>query len=59
MEVRGSSSLQCVTGSSNHTGQHGVTVHYSSGQRHLHSSAYTYTHNPNITWATPTKSFLR
>lgn len=59
MEVRGSSSLQCVTGSSNHTGQHRVTVHYSSGQRHLHSSAYTYTHNPNITWATPTKSFLR
>uniref|UniRef100_H3CH74 Plexin B1 n=1 Tax=Tetraodon nigroviridis TaxID=99883 RepID=H3CH74_TETNG len=44
------SNLKCVTGSSNRTGQHGVTLHYNSGQRHLHSSAYTYTHNPNITW---------
>ncbi|XP_056887031.1 plexin-B1 isoform X5 [Takifugu flavidus] len=59
MEPYSSSSLQCVTGSSNLTGQYRVTLHYSSGLRHLHSSTYRYTHNPNITLAMPTKSFLR
>ncbi|XP_029286967.1 LOW QUALITY PROTEIN: plexin-B1 [Cottoperca gobio] len=54
-----SSSVQCVTGSSNKTGDHQVTLHYSSSQRHLHTSAYRYTLNPNITHATPAKSFLR
>lgn len=53
-----SSSVQCVTGSSNRTGEHQITLHYGSGQRHLHSSIYHYTHNPNITEATPAKSFL-
>ncbi|KAI3370493.1 hypothetical protein L3Q82_025255 [Scortum barcoo] len=53
------SSIQCVTGSSNKTGDHSVTVHYGSTQRHLHASRYHYTHNPNITRATPAKSFLR
>ncbi|XP_041803784.1 plexin-B1 [Chelmon rostratus] len=53
-----SSSVQCVTGSSNKTGDHRVTLHYGSSQRHLHTSAYHYTHNPNITHATPAKSFL-
>ncbi|XP_070759639.1 plexin-B1 [Enoplosus armatus] len=52
------SSVQCVTGSSNKTGDHRVTLHYGSSQRHLHTSAYCYTHNPNITHATPAKSFL-
>uniref|UniRef100_A0A3Q3WDB9 Plexin-B1 n=1 Tax=Mola mola TaxID=94237 RepID=A0A3Q3WDB9_MOLML len=52
------SSVQCVTGSSNKTGDHQVTLHYSSSQRHLTTSAYRYTHNPNITFATPAKSFL-
>uniref|UniRef100_A0A8C4P0A7 Plexin-B1 n=1 Tax=Dicentrarchus labrax TaxID=13489 RepID=A0A8C4P0A7_DICLA len=53
-----SSSVQCVTGSSNKTGDHRVTLHYGSSQRHLNSAAYRYTHNPNITHATPAKSFL-
>ena len=51
-------SVQCVTGSSNKTGDLRVTLHYGSSQRHLHTSAYRYTHNPNITHATPAKSFL-
>nr|XP_046237942.1 plexin-B1 isoform X2 [Scatophagus argus] len=53
-----SSSVQCVTGSSNKTGDHRVTLHYGNSQRHLHTSAYHYTQNPNITYATPAKSFL-
>uniref|UniRef100_A0A671TN90 Plexin b1b n=1 Tax=Sparus aurata TaxID=8175 RepID=A0A671TN90_SPAAU len=52
------SSVQCVTGSSNKTGDHRLTLHYGSSQRHLHSSAYHFTHNPNISHATPAKSFL-
>ncbi|XP_037622215.1 plexin-B1 [Sebastes umbrosus] len=52
------SRVQCVTGSSNKTGDHRVTLHYGSSQRHLHAEAYRYTHNPNITHATPAKSFL-
>ncbi|XP_036956795.1 plexin-B1 isoform X1 [Acanthopagrus latus] len=52
------SSVQCVTGSSNKTGDHQLTLHYGSSQRHLHSSAYYFTHNPNISHATPAKSFL-
>ncbi|TMS19252.1 Plexin-B1 [Larimichthys crocea] len=52
------SSVQCVTGSSNKTGDQQVTLHYGSSQRHLHTAAYCYTHNPNITHATPAKSFL-
>uniref|UniRef100_A0A671TPK3 Plexin-B1 n=1 Tax=Sparus aurata TaxID=8175 RepID=A0A671TPK3_SPAAU len=47
------SSVQCVTGSSNKTGDHRLTLHYGSSQRHLHSSAYHFTHNPNISHATP------
>ncbi|KAM8914803.1 plexin-B1 isoform 2-T2 [Spinachia spinachia] len=53
-----SSSVQCVTGSSNKTGDQRVTLHYGSSQRHLHASAYRYTHNPNITHAAPANSFL-
>ncbi|KAI4827870.1 hypothetical protein KUCAC02_031232, partial [Chaenocephalus aceratus] len=53
-----SSSVQCVTGSSDKTGDHRVSLHYSSSQRHLHTPAYCYTHNPNITHASPAKSFL-
>ncbi|KAG7229487.1 hypothetical protein INR49_031908 [Caranx melampygus] len=52
------SSVQCVTGSSNKTGDHQITLHYGSSQRHLHTSTYRYTHNPNITHATPAKSFM-
>ncbi|XP_061689935.1 plexin-B1 isoform X2 [Syngnathoides biaculeatus] len=53
-----SSRVQCVTGYSNKTGNHQVTLHYGSSKRHLHTSSYYYTHNPNITHAKPTKSFL-
>uniref|UniRef100_A0A8C7CMG3 Plexin-B1 n=1 Tax=Oncorhynchus kisutch TaxID=8019 RepID=A0A8C7CMG3_ONCKI len=49
----------CVTGSSNGTGEHRVTLRYGDSQRHLHESAYRYTPNPNITQAAPAKSFLR
>uniref|UniRef100_A0A665W971 Plexin b1b n=1 Tax=Echeneis naucrates TaxID=173247 RepID=A0A665W971_ECHNA len=52
------SSVQCVTGSSNRTGDHRITVHYGISQRHLHTSPYCYTHNPNITHSTPAKSFM-
>ncbi|XP_071349593.1 plexin-B1 isoform X3 [Trachinotus anak] len=52
------SSVQCVTGSSNKTGDHRITLHYGSSQRHLHTSPYCYTHNPNITHAKPAKSFM-
>ncbi|XP_056157329.1 plexin-B1 [Lampris incognitus] len=52
-------SVECVTGSSNQTGEQRVTLHYGSSQRHLHSSNYHYTPNPNITHAKPAKSILR
>uniref|UniRef100_A0AAZ3PBF0 Plexin-B1 n=1 Tax=Oncorhynchus tshawytscha TaxID=74940 RepID=A0AAZ3PBF0_ONCTS len=52
-------SVVCVTGSSNRTGDHRVTLHYGNSQRHLHESAYSFTPNPNITQAAPAKSFLR
>lgn len=53
------SSVQCVTGRSNKTGDHQVTLHYGSSQRHLHTATYRYTHNPNVTRASPAKSFLQ
>ncbi|KAL6111379.1 plxnb1 [Pungitius sinensis] len=53
-----SSSVQCVTGSSNKTGDQRVTLHYGSSQRHFPASAYRYTPNPNITHAAPANSFL-
>uniref|UniRef100_A0A7N5ZQB3 Plexin-B1 n=1 Tax=Anabas testudineus TaxID=64144 RepID=A0A7N5ZQB3_ANATE len=56
-EVHGSS-VQCVTGSSNKIGEHQVTLHYGTSQRHLHTTPYHYTPNPNITHAKPAKSFL-
>ncbi|XP_057703040.1 plexin-B1 isoform X4 [Corythoichthys intestinalis] len=52
------SSVQCVTSSSNKTGSQQVTLHYGSSHRHLHTLSYHYTHNPNITHAKPTKSFM-
>ncbi|XP_068170531.1 plexin-B1 [Antennarius striatus] len=53
-----SSSVRCVTGSSNQTGEQRVTLHYGASRRHLHSSSYRYTQNPNITSASPARSFL-
>lgn len=53
------SSVQCVTGSHNETGDHKITLHYGNSLRHLHTSTYRYTLNPNITHAKPAKSFLQ
>uniref|UniRef100_A0A669AVN4 Plexin-B1 n=1 Tax=Oreochromis niloticus TaxID=8128 RepID=A0A669AVN4_ORENI len=47
-----------VKTNSNKTGDHLITLHYGSIQRHLSSPAYHYTNNPNITRAEPAKSFL-
>ena len=52
------SSVVCVTGSSNRTSEHRVTLHYSNSPRHLHDMPYRYTPDPNITNAAPAKSFL-
>ncbi|KAJ8259065.1 hypothetical protein COCON_G00180770 [Conger conger] len=51
-------SIECVTGASNMTGEHRVTVRYGSNQRHLWEATYHYTPDPNITLAAPAKSFL-
>ncbi|XP_062872250.1 plexin-B1 [Trichomycterus rosablanca] len=50
--------IECVTSSSNRTGEHRVTVWFGSAQRHLLKSLYYYTPDPNITTAVPSKSFL-
>ncbi|KAJ8260057.1 hypothetical protein GJAV_G00176570 [Gymnothorax javanicus] len=51
-------SIECVTGASNTTAEHRVTVRYGSSERHLLDSMYHYTPDPNITLAAPSKSFL-
>uniref|UniRef100_A0A6Q2YN69 Plexin-B1 n=1 Tax=Esox lucius TaxID=8010 RepID=A0A6Q2YN69_ESOLU len=50
--------ITCVTGVSNRTGEHGVTVRFGRAKRHLEGAIYHYTLNPNITMAAPSKSFL-
>lgn len=50
--------INCLTRSSNRTGEHGITVRFGSAQRHLQGLVYHYTPNPNITNAAPSKSFL-
>ncbi|XP_008319214.1 plexin-B1 isoform X2 [Cynoglossus semilaevis] len=52
------SSVHCVTGRSNKTGDHRITLHYGSNQRHLHTKFYRYTDNPDLTSAMPSKSFV-
>lgn len=49
----------CLTRGSNRTGEHSITIHFGGAERHLVGSVYHYTPNPNITMATPSKSFLR
>uniref|UniRef100_A0AAR2LZS9 Plexin-B1 n=1 Tax=Pygocentrus nattereri TaxID=42514 RepID=A0AAR2LZS9_PYGNA len=51
-------SIECITGASNKTGEHRVTVRYGSSERNLHGSGFYYTSDPNITQAMPSKSFL-
>uniref|UniRef100_A0A8C5FP24 Plexin b1b n=1 Tax=Gadus morhua TaxID=8049 RepID=A0A8C5FP24_GADMO len=51
-------SVVCVTGASNRSGEQRVTLHYGASQRHLHTSLYRYTPNPNVTRAAPASSFL-
>ncbi|XP_036447631.1 plexin-B1 [Colossoma macropomum] len=50
--------IKCLTGGSNRTGEHGVTVQFGSAERHLQTASYHYTPDPNITSAAPSKSFL-
>ncbi|KAM3871824.1 plexin-B1 [Diretmus argenteus] len=51
--------ISCLTGGSNRTGEHGITVRFGGAERHLQRVVYHYTPNPNITIAAPSKSFLR
>ncbi|CAL8277028.1 unnamed protein product, partial [Arctogadus glacialis] len=51
--------INCQSGSSNRTGDHGITVRFGGAERHLQGITYHYTPNPNITRAAPSKSFLR
>ncbi|KAK3547358.1 hypothetical protein QTP86_018944 [Hemibagrus guttatus] len=50
--------IACVTSGSNRTGNHAVTVWFGRADRHLQDTFYHYTPDPNITNATPSKSFL-
>uniref|UniRef100_A0A1A8UH63 Plexin-B1 n=1 Tax=Nothobranchius furzeri TaxID=105023 RepID=A0A1A8UH63_NOTFU len=52
-----SSSVQCVTGSSNSTGIHRVILHFGS-DKYSSDYFYNYTHNPYISHALPDKSFV-
>uniref|UniRef100_A0A673NL27 Plexin-B1 n=1 Tax=Sinocyclocheilus rhinocerous TaxID=307959 RepID=A0A673NL27_9TELE len=50
--------IKCLTGASDRTGEHRVTVWYGNTERHLHGNGYYYTPDPNITHAMPSKSFI-
>uniref|UniRef100_A0A8C7QVG5 Plexin-B1 n=1 Tax=Oncorhynchus mykiss TaxID=8022 RepID=A0A8C7QVG5_ONCMY len=50
--------ITCMTGGSNRTGEHGITVRFGRAERHLQGAIYHYTSDPNITMAAPSKSFL-
>uniref|UniRef100_A0AAY4BPC8 Sema domain-containing protein n=1 Tax=Denticeps clupeoides TaxID=299321 RepID=A0AAY4BPC8_9TELE len=50
--------IECVTGSSNRTGESGVEVRFSGIERHLQAVHYHYSLNPNITQAAPSRSFI-
>ncbi|XP_053354190.1 plexin-B1 isoform X1 [Clarias gariepinus] len=50
--------ITCVTGASNQTGEHAVTVRYGNRKRNLNSVRFHYTADPNITKVEPSKSFL-
>ncbi|KAM9856306.1 plexin-B1-like [Aulostomus maculatus] len=50
--------ISCVTRGSNRTGDHGIIVRFGGAERLLLGLVYHYTPNPNISRATPSKSFL-
>ncbi|XP_053539634.1 plexin-B1 isoform X2 [Ictalurus punctatus] len=50
--------IECITGASNQTGEHTVTVRYGNRERNLNGIRFHYTPDPNITQATPSKSFI-
>ncbi|MEE6502440.1 hypothetical protein FKM82_004519 [Ascaphus truei] len=50
--------LECLTGSSNTTAELPVTIRYGDQERRAYDSLFTYTADPNITSASPTKSFI-
>ncbi|XP_034551855.1 plexin-B1 isoform X2 [Notolabrus celidotus] len=50
--------ISCLTRGSNRTGEHSITVRFGGAERHLQGLVYHYTPNPNITTATPSRSFL-
>ncbi|KAI5628464.1 plexin-B1 [Silurus asotus] len=50
--------IECVTGNSNHTGEHTVTLRYGNRERYLNGIRFQYTPDPNITQAMPSKSFI-
>ncbi|TNN36380.1 Plexin-B1 [Liparis tanakae] len=50
--------ISCVTRGSNRTGPHGVAVRFGGAERHLQGQVYHYTPNPNVSTATPAKSFF-
>ncbi|XP_029012283.1 plexin-B1-like isoform X1 [Betta splendens] len=52
------SHIRCLTRGSNRTGEHAITLRFGGAERHLQGLVYHYTHNPNITMAAPSKSFL-
>ncbi|XP_042561348.1 plexin-B1-like, partial [Clupea harengus] len=50
--------MECVTSSSNMTGEHGVVVRFNRAERHLQAVPFHYCPDPNITQAAPSRSFL-
>ncbi|XP_066518969.1 plexin-B1 isoform X2 [Hoplias malabaricus] len=50
--------IKCITGASNRTGEHKVTVRYGNIERSLSVNGFFYTPDPNITKAMPSKSFI-
>ncbi|XP_053324893.1 plexin-B1 [Spea bombifrons] len=50
--------LECLTGSSNSTAELPVTIRYGDRELRAYDSLFTYTPDPNITSASPAKSFI-
>ncbi|KAM4721609.1 plexin-B1 [Rhinophrynus dorsalis] len=50
--------LECLTGPSNTTADFPVTIRYGEQELRIYGSPFTYTADPNITYASPAKSFI-